>query len=144
MEGGAGAQICPASLNAPEFRIKTQRHLSVWAYLHRWTFAVVPWTPGCDVSCEPPAPMCGQHLCAQQRCLSPHTHIPAPRARHIYSLCLGRAPMSPPLSALFCPFLLPSLTHASLHQSALVHLLIPFLLAPPGLLRYLLPCPALA
>lgn len=46
---------------------------------------------------------------------------------------------SPVLSALLCPLLLPSLSHTSLHQSALVHLLVPFLLAPPGLLRYLPP-----
>lgn len=62
------------------------------------------------------------------------------------SLCLVAIAFAAPIVAglpslllssfCLCPLLLLSLPHTGLHQSAPVHMLVLFLLAPPGLLRY--------
>lgn len=138
--GGGGAQICPASINAHEFSIKTQRRLSFWVYLQRQTFVDIPWTLGCGTSVHLLHPGVAS-TSAPSSAVCPLK--PGPYALWLSHLqpvsWQGSHLSSPILSALLCPLLLPFLPHTSLHQSALVHLLIPFLLAPPGLLRYLPP-----
>ena len=141
VRGGVGAQICPASINAPEFSIKIQRCLSVWGYLQRQTFAVIPWTLGCDISVyllHPGVASTSLHQAVPSVPSHPRPYALWPS--HLQPMSWqGSHLSSPVLSALLCPLLLPSLPHTSLYQSALVYLLVPFLLAPPGLLTYLPP-----